>query len=247
MLSLKNSVCNNGKNNYGVKRRNESCCGDIIPASRLQLIEDIKLDIRNGKNVLIIGEAGSGKTYIIKKLSKNVVEYPTWKRILKKVGKGSTISEMLENAKGMVFIDNIDELNNLKYLKELSKKVQIVATAKKEIKKDIFKIHKIKKLSNFEAYAFARRRGKSKKEAKKIAEMCGGNFEHLVKLINSETQRPYFRKVNLLPNEAIPIVAFALIVLKYHSYIHSAFELGYLFATFGYSLLIIEKIRKSFS
>ena len=247
MLSLKNSVCNNGKNNYGVKRRNENCCGDIIPASRLQLIEDIKLDIRNGKNVLIVGEAGSGKTYIIKKLSKNVVEYPTWKRILKKVGKGSTISEMLENAKGIVFIDNIDELNNLKYLKELSKKVQIVATAKKEIRKDIFKIHKIKKLSNFEAYAFARRHGKSKEEARKIAEMCGGNFEHLVKLINGETQRPYFRKVNLLPNEAIPIVAFALIVLKYHSYIHSAFKLGYLFATFGYSLLIIEKIRKSFS
>ncbi len=194
-----------------------------------------------------MGEAGSGKSYLIRKLSNEVIEYPTWKRIVKKVGKGTTIPEMLENAKGIVFIDNIDQLNNFKYLKELSKKVQIVATAKKEIRKDIFKIHRIKKLNKFEAYAFARRCGKSKEEARKIAEMSGGNFEHLIKLINGETTRPYFRRINLLPSEAIPILAFAFLILRYHEYIHSAFELGYLFAMFGYSLLAIEKIKKSFS
>ena len=248
MLSNSYAVCDFRENCNRIKERVKDNISNIIPASRLQLIEDIKRDIKSGKSILIVGEHGSGKSFVINKLSKNVVRYPTMKRILKQVSKGNTINDMLENAKGQVFVDDIDRIK-LNYIFDLSKRVQIIATSTKEINFG-FKIYKLKPISKFESYAMARRAGYDKKTAKKIARMSEGNIGHLIKLINCETNRPYFRKINLLPPELLPVIGMGLLVLKYNSYIHSAFELGYLFAMSGYSILIFDRIikeRKKFS
>ena len=81
MLSNSYAVCDFRENRNGVKNRTKVNISNIIPASRLQLIEDIKHDIKSGKSILIVGEHGSGKSFVLRKISKNAVRYPTMKRI----------------------------------------------------------------------------------------------------------------------------------------------------------------------
>ena len=234
---------------YNRREEREVSFVDPIPYSRLFVVEKIKSLLKEGKNVLIVGEKGSGKSFLIRKLSNEVIPFPTLKRILKKVSEGKTIGELVENLEGgVIFIDDIDYLSkrNFRILEEVSKKVQIVATSRRELRKDIFKIVKLKPLSNFESFSMAKRylKNKDKNTWIKIANKSMGNIGNIIKLCKDPKEKVFVRKVDIFPLKYIPIIAFFLLILKYHSYINNVYQLGYLFGMVGWSFLIIYRILK---
>ncbi len=222
---------------------------DPIPYSRLLLLERIRNLIESGRNVLIVGEKGSGKSFLIRRLSKEVISFPSLKRILSKISRGKTISELVDNLNsGIVFIDDIDYLNRkgFRVIEEISKKVIIVATSRKELRKDIFKIVRIERLSEFEAYSIARRYLIDDNEEiwEEIAMKSEGNIGRLIHLCNFPKDRGFIRRRELIPPKYLPIIAFLFLVLKYHYYFHSIYQVGYLFGMFGWLMLIIYRIFK---
>ena len=220
-----------------------------IPYSRLLVVEKIKSLLKNGKNVLIIGERGSGKSFLIKLLSTEVIPFPNLKRILSKVSTGKSISELVENlSSGVIFIDDIDYLSkkSFRVLEEISKKVQIVATSRKELRKDIFKIVKLKPLSKFESFSMARRylKNKDKNTWVKISNKSMGNIGNIIKLCEDPKEKIFVRKLDIFPLKYVPIIASLFLILKYHYYIHSIYQAGYLFGMIGWSFLIFYKLLK---
>ena len=232
--------------NWGKER--EIFTDSIIPYSRLLVIEKVKSLLKEGNNVLIVGEKGSGKSFLIKRLSKEVIPFPTLKRILSKVSEGRTISELVENLRdGIIFIDDIDYLpkKNFRVLEEVSKKVQIVATSRKELRKDIFKIVRLKPLSRFESFAFARRclRNENKNLWIKISNRSMGNIGNIVKLCKDPNGKVFVRKFDF-KLKYLPILIGILFLMKYHYYIKNVYEFGYLFGMIGWLFLIIYRILK---
>ena len=234
---------------YNWRKEGKVSFVDPIPYSRLLVIEKIKSLLKKGKNILIVGEKGSGKSFIIKQLSNEVIPFPTMKRILSKVSKGKSISELVENLRsGIIYIDDIDYLSikSFRILEEISKKVQIVATSRKELRKDIFKIVRLKPINKFEAFAMAKRylKNKNRNVWIEISNKSMGNIGNIIKLCKDPKEKVFIRKIDIFPLKYVPIVAFFLLILKYHYYINNIYQLGYLFGMVGWSFLIVYRILK---